>query len=382
MPTLRVLEALREVPRAAWDALVGDGSPFLEWDWLTALEDSGAATRETGWLPRHLTVWDGDRLVAACPHYVKSHSLGEFVFDQSWASAAMRAGLTYYPKLLVAVPFTPVTGSRFLAADGIVPRDAVAILGGALEKTCRDGGFSSVHVNFCLPEEAAALGARNWLRRTGWQYHWTNRGFATFDDYLGSLRSKRRNQVRRERRALAEDGVEITAHTGDEIPDALFARMFALYQTTIAKLPWGQQYLERSFFEIARERLRPRLCFIVARQRGEVIAGTFNVRKGDTLYGRYWGALRDVRYLHFNVCYYAGIDYCIAHGLRRFEPGAGGEFKLLRGFDATSTESMHWLRDPRLTEAVRKFLVQERRAVAREIGWLGERTARRRDGEE
>ena len=382
MATLRVLDALREVPRATWDALVGEGSPFLEWDWLTALEDSGAATAATGWLPRHLTVWDGDRLVAACPHYVKSHSLGEFVFDQSWASAAKRAGLTYYPKLLVAVPFTPVTGPRFLAADGVTRGDAVAVLAAALEKTCRDGGFSSVHVNFCLPEEAAALDTRAWLRRTGWQYHWTNPGFGTFDDYLGSLRSKRRNQVRRERRALVEDGVEIIAYTGDEIPDALFARMFELYRTTIAKLPWGQQYLEPSFFELARERLRPRLCFIVARQGDEVIAGTFNVRKGDTLYGRYWGALRDLRYLHFNVCYYAGIDYCIAQGLRRFEPGAGGEFKLLRGFDATPTESMHWLRDPRLAEAVRKFLAQERRAVAREIGWLGERTARRRDGEE
>src|SRR5437016_8193263 len=272
MATLRVLDALREVPRTAWDALVGDGSPFLEWDWLTALEDSGAATPATGWLPRHLTLWEGDRLVGACPHYVKSHSLGEFVFDQSWASAAMRAGLSYYPKQLVAVPFTPVTGARFLAADGAARDDVVAILAAALEKTCRDGGFSSVHVNFCLPEDAAVLGARAWLRRTGWQYHWTNPGFGSFDDYLASLRSKRRNQVRRERRALAEDGVEITAFTGDEIPDALFARMFHLYRTTIAKLPWGQQYLERSFFELARERLRPRLCFIVARQGGEVIA--------------------------------------------------------------------------------------------------------------
>jgi len=379
--SVRVLGAIRDVAPAAWDGLVGDGSPFLEWRWLATLEDSGAATAETGWSPNHLTVWEGERLVAACPLYRKDHSLGEFVFDQSWASAAMRAGIAYYPKLLVGVPLTPVTGARFLTAPGTDRPALVALLAAALEEVCAAEGISSVHVNFCLPDEAAALGARGWLRRTGWQYHWRNEGFASFDDYLASLRSKRRNQVRRELRGLTEDGVEVTAYTGDDIPDELFPRMFRLYKTTIDKLPWGQQYLDARFFRLAAERLRERLCFIVARQRGEVIAGTFNVVKGDALYGRYWGAVRELRYLHFNVCYYAGIEYVIARGLRRFEPGAGGDFKLLRGFDATPTESVHWLRDPRLAEAVRRFLVQERRAVAREIGWLTEQTARRRDRE-
>ena len=379
MTSLRVLDALRDVPRDAWDALVGDGSPFLEWDWLTTLEDSGAATAETGWQPQHLTLWDDERLVGACPLYVKTHGHGEFVFDHGWAATAARAGIAYYPKLLVAVPFTPVTGARFLVADG-VPADAViGTLAGALERVCRDAGLSSIHVNFCLPGEVAALEARGWLRRTGWQYHWTNRGFATFEDYLASLRSKRRNQVRRERRAMDESGVKIVAFTGDEIPDALFRRMFTLYRTTIDKLPWGQQYLDASFFELARARLRARLCFVVAQQEGQVIAGTFNVRKGDALYGRYWGAVRELRHLHFNVCYYAAVEYCIAHGLQRFEPGAGGEFKLLRGFDATPTDSMHWIADPRFAHAVDRFLVQERRAVARELGWYAERTALRRD---
>jgi predicted N-acyltransferase len=377
--TLRVLDAVRDVPRAVWDALVGDGSPFLEWDWLTTLEDSGAATAETGWQPRHLTLWDGARLVGACPLYAKGHSQGEFVFDHGWASAAARAGIPYYPKLLVAVPFTPVAGARFLTAPGAPRDEIVAALAGALEDLCGEARLSSVHVNFCLPDEVAALRARGWLHRTGWQYHWTNAGFATFDDYLASLRSKRRNQVRRERRGLAEERIEIVTLAGDEIPDALFRRMFTLYRTTIDKLPWGQQYLDWRFFELARARLRSRLCFIVARQDGEVIAGTFNVQKGDALYGRYWGAVRELRYLHFNVCYYAAIEYCIAHGLRRFEPGAGGEFKLLRGFDATRTDSMHWITDPRFADAVRRFLVQERRAVTRELGWYAERSALRRD---
>ncbi len=370
---------MRDVPRAAWDALVGDGSPFLEWDWLATCEDSGAATPATGWLPRPVTLWEGEHLLGACPLYVKGHSLGEFVFDQNWAAAAARAGIAYYPKLLVAVPFTPVTGVRFLAAPGADRGEVIATLATALEAMCAEEDLSSAHVDFCLPDEVAALEARGWLHRTGWQYHWTNPGFASFDDYLASLRSKRRNQVRRERRELAGAGVEIVTHAGDDIPDDLFPRMFVLYRRTVEQLPWGQQYLDERFFTLARERLKHRLVFVVARHDGEVIAGTFNVAKGDTLYGRYWGAERALRHLHFNVCYYAGIEHCIARGLKRFEPGAGGEFKLLRGFDATATHSMHWLADPRLADAVRRFLVQERRAVAREIGWLGERTALRRD---
>ncbi|HLY36433.1 MAG TPA: GNAT family N-acetyltransferase, partial [Candidatus Binatia bacterium] len=329
--------------------------------------------------PRHLTVWDGNRLVAAAPLYVKDHSLGEFVFDQGWAAAAFRARIPYFPKLLGAVPFTPVTGARLLTATDASRPALVEALAAAMERESADRELSSVHVNFCLPDEADALAARGWLRRVGWQYQWNNPGFASFDAYLESLRSKRRNQVRRERRALDEQAVEITSHTGDEIPDALFARMFTLYRTTIDKLPWGQQYLDLPFFRLVGERWRHRLCFIVARQRGEVIAGTFNVRKGDVFYGRYWGTVRDVPFLHFNVCYYAAIEYCIAHGLRRIEPGAGGEFKMLRGFDATPTVSMHWIRHPRLREAIAKFLAQERRAVAHEIHWLSRKSALKRD---
>ena len=375
---LRVLGGAGEVSRDAWDRLVGPGSPFVEWSWLATLEDSGAAVEARGWRPHHLTLWDGDHLVGACPVYVKTHSDGEFVFDHGWAAGAARAGISYYPKLLVAVPFTPVTGERFLADEA----ERAAVVDGlaeALEETCRRERLSSVHVNFCSAHEAAALARRGWLRRARYQYHWTNSGYRSFDDYLASLRSKRRNQVRRERRELAAQGVDITVYAGDDIPDALFPRMFDLYRRTVAELPWGRQYLERRFFTLARERLRHRLCFVVARQAGEVIAGTFNVEKGDTLYGRYWGTLRSLRHLHFNVCYYAAIEYAIARGLTRFEPGAGGDFKHLRGFDPQPTESVHFIRDPRLRAAVAEFLARERPAVAREIEWLDERTALRRD---
>jgi uncharacterized protein len=370
---------MRGVAAADWDALVGDGSPFLEWAWLASLEDARTVEPSTGWLPQHLTLWDESRLVAACPLYVKGHGAGEFVFDEGWAQAAAGAGIRYYPKLLVAVPFTPVTGVRFLTAPGTDRQASIATLATALEHLAKEGDCSSVHVNFCLPDEVDALHRRGWLRRTAWQYHWTNPGFASFDDYLESLRHKRRNQVRRERRALAEQDIAVTVHAGDEVRDDLLRRMFELHDAMIDRTAWGRQYLNPRFYELVRERLRHRLVLIVARRGGEVVGATLNVHKAGVFYGRYWGARREIRYLHFNVCYYAGIEYCIRKRLQRFEPGAGGDYKLLRGFDATPTDSMHLLRDARLAEAVRLFLAGERRAVAREIDWLGEKTARRRD---
>ena len=378
MSKLEAYGRITDVPRAAWDALVADGTPFVEWDWLAALEESGAVAVRTGWQPCHLTLWEGRTLVGACPLYVKSHSMGEFVFDQNWAGAATRAGIRYYPKLLAAVPFTPVTGARFLTLPTVDRAPLLARLAAGLEALCEQEDLSSVHVNFCLPDEVEALAERGWLRRTAWQYHWRNTGFTTFGDYLASLRSKRRNQVQRERRAPAEEGIEITVHTGDEISKTLMERMYTLYRTTIQRLTWGQQYLNLAFFRLAQERLRERLCLIVARRNGEPIAGTLNVVKGESFYGRYWGTTVDVRHLHFNVCYYAAIEYCVRHGLARFEPGAGGDFKLLRGFDATATESMHLILDPRMADAVRRYLGDERRAVESEIEWLGEKTARKR----
>jgi hypothetical protein len=376
--SVRILESLAEVPAAAWNALVGDGSPFLEWEWLTSLEDGGTVRPDTGWLPQHLTLWRGKRLVGACPLYVKGHSMGEFVFDQGWAAAAERAGMAYYPKLLVAVPFTPVAGARLLAAPG---DEAVVmpVLAEALERVCMEQGLSSVHVTFCLPREADGLAGRGWLKRTGWQYHWCNDGYATFDDYLAALRSKRRNQTRRERRELAAQGVTLETWAGEAITADLVPTMYALYRATIDDNPWGRPYLTERFFTLIVERFRARLCFILARQAGEVVAGTFNVQKGDALYGRYWGAFRTLRHLHFNVCYYAAVEHCIAHGLARFEPGAGGEFKHMRGFDARETLSMHFVRDRRLRAAIADFLGREGAAVENEIASFDARTALKRN---
>jgi predicted N-acyltransferase len=358
--TIEVLEGVAEAPRDEWNALVGDASPFLEWEWLASLEEAGCVSAERGWQPRPLVVREDGRLVAACPLYVKHHSEGEFVFDWGWADAAQRAGIDYYPKLLVGVPFTPVTGARFLSAPGFDRAEAIALLGGGLHQLCDDNDLSGAHVNFCLPEERDALAEHGWLLRVGLQYHWRNAGYQSFDDYLGHLRSKRRNQVKRERRGVTEQSVTTEVHHGDSIPDDVFDPMFQCYRTTVDAHYYGRRYLNREFFELLRERFRHRLCFIVARHGGEIVAGTTNVVKGDALYGRYWGDLRPFRFLHFDVCYYAAIEHCIEAGLARFEPGAGGDYKFLRGFDPQPTYSLHYLADPRLARAIERYLESER----------------------
>jgi len=372
---LEICPQLARVDPGRWNALVGPGSPFLEWGWLASLEESGCAAAAAGWLPQHLLLWDGADLAAACPLYVKGHSQGEFVFDHAWAEAAQRAGIAYYPKLLVAVPFTPAVGARFLTHPATDRAAALRMLGGALRDICMRNDFSSVHVNFCLPDEVAALGALGFDQRTSYQFQWHNAGWTTFDDFLGALRSKRRIEIKRERRLLAEQDIVVDVVAGDAIPDDLFGPMFQLYKSTIDKLYWGRQYLNEELFDLLRQRWRGRLCFMTARRHGRLVAGTFCVRKGDVLYGRYWGCFEDVRYLHFNLCYYAAIEYCLQEGISRFEPGAGGEFKHLRGFDARPTESMHFVAHSGFARAVRDYLRRERDAVSQEMDWLQERSA-------
>jgi hypothetical protein len=358
--SIEVVDGVAAIPRDDWNALVGDASPFLEWEWLASLEQAGCVGPGTGWQPQPLLLREDGRLVGACPLYLKQHSEGEFVFDWGWADAAERAGIDYYPKLLVGVPFTPVTGARFLCAPGRERAEMVAALGAALRQVCDANGLSGVHVNFCRADEAQALAGAGYLLRMGLQYHWHNAGYATFDDYLGHLRSKRRNQVRRERRGVREQGIETRVLRGDAIPDDVFEPMYRCYRATVDAHFYGRRYLNRAFFELLRERFRERLCFVVARRDGEIVAGTTNVVKGDAFYGRYWGGLEPLRYLHFDVCYYAAIEHCIEQRLARFEPGAGGDYKFLRGFDPQPTWSVHHLADPRLAQAVGRFLEAER----------------------
>jgi uncharacterized protein len=371
---VRVVNEIATLDRAQWDALVGDGSPFLEWDWLASLEEAGCVRADRGWAPHHLVVESGGRLIAACPLYLKGHSEGEFVFDHEWAYAAQNAGLNYYPKLLVAVPFTPATGVRFLTAPGQPRAELVRTLGEVLKHVAAENELSSVHVNFCLPDEVEALRPLGFLERVGMQYHWQNHGYASFEDYLAAFRSKRRTKIRHERKALAEQGVQVRALAGDAIPDALVPTLYRLYKEHIDKLYWGRLYLNPRFFELAAERLRRNLCFVAAERDGRVIAGTFNVQKNGVFYGRYWGAFEEVPFLHFNVCYYAAIEHCIGAGLQRMEPGAGGDFKQLRGFDPSPTRSMHFFTHPGLRDAVAKHLKRERERMGLIIEHLNEQS--------
>ena len=373
--TIELEEGVALLPQEEWDRVVGEQSPFLEWAFLASLEEAGALEEESGWAAKPLVARKDGRIVAACPLYLKTNSEGEFVFDHSWADAAYRAGVQYYPKLLVGVPFSPVSGARFLVDPAEDRGEWTAQLGGALREICQGNDLSSVHVNFCHEAEAEALREVGYHTRVGFQYHWHNHGYGDFEDYLGAFRSKRRNQIRRERREMEKQGVRIRTYTGDEITQELVEPMFRFYLETIRSRSWGRQYLTREVFELLVDRFRHRLCFVIAEHEGEKIAGTFNVEKGDALYGRYWGATRMVRHLHFNVCYYAAVEHCIERGLARFEPGAGGEYKQVRGFDASPTYSAHYLADPRLGAAVEQFLERERSQAEEAIDWYQDRSA-------
>jgi hypothetical protein len=352
-----------------WDRCAGADDPFLSHAFLSALEDSGSATARTGWQPLPIAIDGTDsRPAALMPAYVKSHSLGEYVFDHGWADAYERAGGAYYPKLQIAVPFTPVPGRRLLARD---PALAPALIAAA-EKIVDANRLSSAHATFLLPEEAALFDRAGWLIRTDSQFHWMNQGFAGFDDFLATLTSRKRKAIRKEREA-AKAGLEIVHLTGMEIGEAHWDAFWAFYQDTGAR-KWGQPYLTRSFFSLLGARLGARVLLILALRDGAPIAGALNLIGADALYGRYWGCLEDVPNLHFELCYYQAIDAAIARGLGRVEAGAQGAHKLARGYRPVPTFSAHYLRDPHLRAAVAGHLAAERRAVVREIAALDEMT--------
>lgn len=371
---LRVVRRIADVARDRWDGLVGNSSPFLKWDWLDCLEQSGCVNEESGWLPHHIVVERGADLVAACPLYLKLHSMGEFVFDYEWAEAAHHAGIQYYPKLLVGVPFTPVTGRRFLTAEGEDRSDLVRFMGQALAKIAADNKISSVHVNFCLADEREALEPVGFFPRNGIQFHWQNHQFNSFDDYLASFRSDRRNKVKRERREIVQRGITIRAYEGDELTQTHLRTMFRLYKGHIDRLYYGRQYLTQKFFDELQRRFAAHVCLMFAERDGKVIAGTFNIRDDTAMYGRYWGAFEEHPFLHFNVCYYSAIEHSINRGLQRFEAGAGGSFKQLRGLDPEHTTSVHYIVDGKFRRAVERFLNQEREMIRQKRDMLLDRS--------
>ena len=344
----------------AWDELAG-GDPFLSHAFLSALEDSGGVGLSTGWSPTPILIEEEDRLIAAAPAYLKSHSQGEYVFDHGWAEAWQRAGGQYYPKLQVAVPFTPVPGARLL---GHRPQQLLA----AIEAVTTQNGLSSAHLTFIDEAGATECERRGWLTRLGLQYHWFNRGYARFEDFLGGLNSRRRKAIRKERSAACA-GVEIRALRGADIGPAERDAMWAFYQDTGAR-KWGRPYLTREFFDLVSERMGDRLLLFLACRNGRPIAGALNFVGPDTLYGRYWGCTEEVRFLHFELSYYRAIDYAITHGLRSIQAGAQGEHKIARGYEPVLTRSCHFIPNRSFRNAVADFLEGERAGVINELEWL------------
>jgi predicted N-acyltransferase len=343
-----------------WDSLHGD-DPFVSHAFLSALEGSASVGPGTGWSPAPIQVREEGRLVAAAPAYFKSHSQGEYVFDHGWADAWQRAGGAYYPKLLVAVPFTPVPGPRLL---GHRPQDLLA----AIEAVTVQAELSSAHANFIRDDEAAQFETRGWLVREGVQYHWFNREYGGFDDFLGALASRKRKTIRRER-AAACDGLVISALRGSEIGPAEREAMWAFYQDTGAR-KWGRPYLTRAFFDRIAETMGDKLLLFLARRDGAPIAGALNIVGEDALYGRYWGCVEDVPFLHFELSYYRAIEWAIDHGLASVQAGAQGEHKIARGYEPVITRSAHFIPNPSFRAAIADFLERERVAVQSEVHWL------------
>jgi hypothetical protein len=374
---LRMVDGLTEVDRAAWDSVANPPGrvfdPFLSWDFLEALEATQAAQPETGWTPAHLLVEGAaGTLKAAMPLYAKTHSQGEFVFDHSWADAYYRAGGEYYPKLLCAVPFTPVTGRRLLTPPGPDEiRLQRALLAGAVQ-LAEQNGFSSLHVNFLQPDMAAALQQDGLLIRTDQQFHWQNDRYGSFDDFLAVLSSAKRKNLRKER-AKAQNGLRFEHVTGDAITEGHWDAFYDFYVDT-GQRKWGSPYLNRETFSVLGERMAEHILLIFAMDGDRPIAGALNMIGGEALYGRYWGCIEQRPMLHFETCYYQAIDYAIANGLKTVEAGAQGGHKLARGYGPVTTYSAHWIAHPGLRDAIHDYLEREREAVEREQGYLRERT--------
>ncbi|MFN3208775.1 MAG: GNAT family N-acetyltransferase [Roseovarius sp.] len=368
-----VYESLGDVAQADWDACAcpeaEDGGraedPFTTYRFLKALEDSGSVGAGTGWQPHYLVAEMDGQVIACAPLYVKGHSQGEYIFDHNWGHAYERAGGRYYPKLQMAVPFTPVTGRRLLTRPGYGQPGRDALMQAAVSIGDRNA-LSSLHVTFCTEHERKVGTEMGLLPRITQQFHWLNRGYESFDDFLGSLSSRKRKNIRKERAQAQGFGGEIVQLTGDAIRPDHWEAFWEFYQDTGAR-KWGMPYLTRKFFDIAQERLRDDILLVLALEDGVPVAGALNLIGRDALYGRYWGCTAHHPAMHFELCYYQAIDYAIEHGLGRVEAGAQGEHKLARGYLPVETHSLHWFRDPPFADAVERYLEAERAAVADDI---------------
>lgn len=360
MHVLRLHARIDEIPAAAWDALDRRQHPFTAHAFLSGLERHGCLEAQSGWSPLHATLWDGDTLVAAAPAYAKGNSHGEFVFDHAWANAYAQHGLDYYPKWLIGVPYTPVTGPRLLAADTTTRQALLA----AMRRAAAGIGLHSLHANFLDTEDLAAFDP-GWLAREDLQFHWTrDPAWQSFDGFLAALDHKRRKNMKAERRKVFEAGIQLRFLDGRMARGAMMTAMHGFYANTFAA-KWNHAAMTEPFFQHLCAAMPDAVVLILAERGATPIAGALCLRSGDTLYGRYWGATEDIPGLHFEACYHQGIDWCIANGVDHFEPGAQGEHKLARGFLPTATHSRHWLAEPRFHAALERWCASEREAIRR-----------------
>lgn len=360
--TARVIASLDEVAADQWNALDATDNPFLSHQFLSALENTGCVGGPSGWHPEHITLWQNNQLVAAAPAYRKDHSFGEYVFDFAWADAYRRAGLRYYPKLLVAVPFSPVTGPRLLVHPHHAAEPLKAKLIDALIAHCHARGYSTAHILFPDGRDRQHLAASGMIERSGFQFHWRNEGYAAFDDYLSALSARKRKNIQRERRQVHEAGIHLRVITGAQVQEVDWNRFYQLYRLS-AEIKGGSAYLTRAFFEELARRMPQRIVLVEAARGAELIAYALCLRSGDTLYGRNWGTSGFYPGLHFDACYYTPLEYCIEQGIQHFDAGAQGEHKLARGFLPMPTYSFHWVAHSEFRDILRRYLKEETRHV-------------------
>jgi uncharacterized protein len=364
---IEIIDSLAAISADDWNAVAGSEYPFTRHEFLHTLERTGCADAASGWKAQHVLVKRGARLVAVMPLYLKFHSYGEYVFDWSWADAYQRYGKNYYPKWLCAIPFTPATGPRLCVVDGedlnLIAKNIIA----TLRERMPDEAVSSLHILFPQPALRDALLSAGLSERTGAQYHWFNQNYRNFDDFLGTFSSRKRKNLRKERQRVSEQGLTLRILEGDEITTAHWQTFYRFYAMTYAKRSGHTGYLNEDFFIAIGEKMAAHTVMAMAYLHDEVVAGALYFRGGDTLYGRYWGCVREFDYLHFEACYYQGIDYCIRSGLQHFDPGAQGEHKIQRGFTPIKTFSYHWIDDTTFRHAIDDFLRREQRAVEQHI---------------
>ena len=369
--TVRLHASIAEIRAATWDACAGEINPTISHAFLNALEESGSTTKRTGWTPLHLSLEGSDgEIIGVVPLYAKTHSYGEYIFDYGWADAFERAGGRYYPKLLSAVPFTPVPGPRLLIRPGTPPEAREHLLAGMVEFVNRRQ-ISSLHVNFPETVDAAAMIEAGFLQRLGQQFHWTNDGYRDFDDFLAALNSRKRKAVKKERREALAPGLDIEVLTGSDLKPRHWDAFFEFYLATSDR-KWGSAYLNRRFFALIGERMPEKIVLFLARRGGKYVAGAFNLLSKETIYGRNWGSYGDYKFLHFECCYYQAIQFAITHGLKRVEAGAQGPHKIQRGYLPAPTYSFHWIPDPGFRRAVAQFLARERQMIEHKMEGLAE----------